>query len=244
MMRWPGLLGRLLGGGRAIDPAADPALLADCGERVRARLEGELGARNRGGRKASLFLFRDFLDRRSCARLIRLIDSEIGPSTLFNDGSPGTGSADVRTSSTHYFAGSHRDAAVLARRIDDLLGLDRAQAETMQGQRYLPGEQYRHHCDFFRTERAHWQRERLRGGQRTWTAMVYLNELKSGGATDFPRLGLSIQPEPGMLVVWDNMTRGGMPNRATIHAGMPVEAGAKYVVTQWYRQGEWVRHSG
>lgn len=237
----PGLLLRLLGGLRRADPEADPAVLAKYGDAVRARLEGEFGARNRGGRKASLFLFRDFLDRRSCARLIRLIDSEIGPSTLFNDGGAETGGAGVRTSSTHYFADSHRDAAMLARRIDDLLGLDRAHAETMQGQRYLPGEQYRHHCDFFRTERAHWQRERLRGGQRTWTAMVYLNNVESGGATDFPRLGLSIQPEAGMLLVWDNITRGGRPNRTTIHAGMPVETGAKYVVTQWYRQNEWVR---
>lgn len=237
----PGLLSRLLGGLRRADPEADPAVLAKYGDAVRARLEGEFGARNRGGRKASLFLFRDFLDRRSCARLIRLIDSEIGPSTLFNDGGAETGGAGVRTSSTHYFADSHRDAATLARRIDDLLGLDRAHAETMQGQRYLPGEQYRHHCDFFRTERAHWQRERLRGGQRTWTAMVYLNNVESGGATDFPRLGLSIQPEAGMLLVWDNITRGGRPNRTTIHAGMPVETGAKYVVTQWYRQNEWVR---
>ena len=237
----PGLLSRLLGGLRRADPEADPAVLAKYGDAVRARLEGEFGARNRGGRKASLFLFRDFLDRRSCARLIRLIDSEIGPSTLFNDGGAETGGAGARTSSTHYFADSHRDAAMLARRIDDLLGLDRAHAETMQGQRYLPGEQYRHHCDFFRTERAHWQRERLRGGQRTWTAMVYLNNVESGGATDFPRLGLSIQPEAGMLLVWDNITRGGRPNRTTIHAGMPVETGAKYVVTQWYRENEWVR---
>lgn len=238
-----GLLSRLLRKG-AVDPQADPARLAAVGASVRGRLEGALGARNRGGRKASLFLFRDFVSDADCARLMRLIDSEIGPSSLFNDGGAGTGGGGVRTSSTHYFADSHRDAAILARRIDDLLGLDRVHAETMQGQRYLPGEQYRHHCDFFRTERAHWQRERLRGGQRTWTVMVYLNHVESGGATDFPRLGFSIQPEPGMLLVWDNMTSGGRPNRATIHAGMPVEAGAKYVVTQWYRQSAWVRYPG
>lgn len=237
------LLSRLLGRG-AVDPQADPALLAQIGAAVRGRLEGDLGARNRGGRKASLFVFRDFLSERDCARLIRLIDSQIGPSTLFNDGGAGTGGEAVRTSSTHYFADSHHEARALARRIDDLLGLDRAHAETMQGQRYLAGERYRHHCDFFRTERAHWQRERLRGGQRTWTAMVYLNAAEAGGATDFPRLDLTIQPEPGMLVAWDNMTPRGRPNRATIHAGLPVEAGRKYVVTQWYRLGEWIRRPG
>lgn len=235
----PRLLSRLLARG-AVDPQAAPARLAAIGAAVRGRLEGELGARNRGGRRGALYVFRDFVSQRDCARLIRLIDSEIGPSTLFNDGGGETGGAAVRTSSTHYFADSHQEARRLARRIDDLLGLDRAHAETMQGQRYLPGEEYRHHCDFFRTERLHWQRERLRGGQRTWTAMAYLNAVEVGGATDFPQLDLSLQPEPGMLVVWNNMTSTGRPNRATLHAGMPVGAGRKYVVTRWYRQGPWV----
>lgn len=234
----PGLLSRLLGRPAADDREADPAKLASVGTAVRARLEREHGARNRGGRRASLFVFRDFMPQPECARLIRLIDSQIGPSTLFNDG----GGAGIRTSSTHYFADDQPEAGEVARRIDALLGLDRAHAETLQGQRYLPGEEYRHHCDFFRTERDHWQRERQRGGQRTWTAMVYLNAVEAGGATDFPRLDLSLNPEPGMLVVWDNMTPRGTPNRATIHAGMPVAAGCKYVLTQWYRLGEWRRH--
>ncbi len=236
----PAWLPRWLGRPGAIDPEADPAVLARQGDSVRARLEGELGARNRGGRRASLYVFRDFVSQRECSRLIRLIDSEIGPSTLFNDG----GGAGIRTSSTHYFADDQRDASALARRIDALLGLERAQAETLQGQRYLPGEQYRHHCDFFYTPREHWQRERRRGGQRTWTAMVYLNAVEAGGATDFPRLDLSLRPESGMLVVWNNMTPRGRPNRSTLHAGMPVEAGFKHVVTQWYRQGTWTRHPG
>lgn len=232
------MLSRIFGRLPEGDPEADPTVLAAHGNQVRARLEGSFGARNRGGRRASLYLFRDFIDQDSCARLIRLIDSKIGPSTLFNDGGNGAG---LRTSSTHYFDASHGDASALARRIDDLLGLERALGETMQGQRYLPGEQYRHHCDFFRTERDHWQRERRRGGQRTWTAMVYLNAVEAGGSTEFPKLDITIQPEAGMLVVWDNMTRRGSPNRATIHAGLPVQAGRKYVVTQWYRAKPWTR---
>lgn len=226
------------------DPEADPAVMARQGEAVRARLEGELGARSRGGHRASLYVFRDFLSPRACTRLIRLIDSEIGPSTLFDDAGPERAGAGVRTSSTHYFADTHRAVATVAKRIDALLGLDRALAETMQGQRYLPGQEYRHHCDFFRTERAHWQRERQRGGQRSWTAMIYLNAVEAGGATGFPRLGLTIEPEPGMLVAWNNMTRSGRPNRATLHAGLPVGAGRKYIVTQWYRQAAWNPHSG
>lgn len=148
------------------------------------------------------------------------------------------GRKGIRTSSTHYF----RDdplAITLGRRIDALLGLERAHAEPLQGQRYLVGEEYRHHRDHFIEERDHWQRERLRGGQRTWTAMLYLNAVEAGGATDFPKLGRSLLPEPGMLVARNNMDRKGRPNAATRHAGMPVEVGCKYVITQWYRLEPW-----
>lgn len=235
----PGLVARLFGRRPAPDPMADPAILARQGSAVRARLEGELGLRNRAGRRGALFVVRDFLSPAECAALISLIEGEIGPSTLFNDGG-----GSVRTSSTHYFAESEALPLRLGERIDALLGLDRAQAETLQGQRYLSGEEYRHHCDFFRIERLHWQTERGRGGQRNWTAMAYLNNVERGGATEFPRLDLTLKPETGMLVVWDNMTRSGEPNRAMIHAGLPVEAGNKYVVTQWYRQSEWRRSPG
>lgn len=231
-----GFVSRLLAGPGAVDPAADPAGLARCGKTTRARLE-ELGARNRGGRRAALYVVRDFVSEPACERLIRLIDSEVAPSTLFNDG----GGAGLRTSSTHYFSNTNPVATALAQRIDSLLGIAPAHAEPMQGQRYLPGEQYRYHCDFFHIERTHWERERQRGGQRTWTAMVYLNAVEGGGATEFPRLDLRFQPEPGTLVVWDNMDTRGRPNRATIHAGLPVLAGRKYVVTRWYRLDQWTQ---
>ena len=233
----PGLLARLFGSAAPHDPSADPAELARIGAAVRDRLEADFGARNRAGRRGALYIFRDFIGEQQCSQLIQLIDSRITPSPLFNDGD----GAGIRTSSTHYFADDQPVAIAVARRIDALLGLDHSHAETLQGQRYLPGEEYRHHCDFFRTDREHWHRERLRGGQRTWTAMLYLNAVEMGGATHFPRLDLSIQPEPDMLVVWNNMSEKGSANYATVHAGQPVLAGRKYVVTQWYRQCSWKR---
>lgn len=232
---------RLLGLGslrRAADAKADPARLAAVGAAVRARLLAEPRAEPRGGHKADLFTVPGFLTAQQCRALIAAIDSEIAPSTLFGDGAGRTGAADLRTSSTHYFRDNPAGVR-LGQRIDALLGLDRAHAEPMQGQRYRVGEQYRHHSDHFRPERDHWRRERLRGGQRTWTAMVYLNAVEAGGATDFPRLSLSIVPEPGLLVVWNNMDRRGRPSPALLHAGLPVEAGEKYVITQWYRLEPW-----
>jgi prolyl 4-hydroxylase len=232
-----GRLAQLLGRGSR-DPMADPATLAAIGDAVRERLRANPQARECGGTSADLFLLPGFLTAQQCKRLIRVIESRIQPSTLFSERQTPRG----RTSSTHYFADEAPETVALGRRIDAALGIERSHAETIQGQRYRVGEEYSHHRDYFREERPHWQQERRRGGQRSWTAMIYLNVVEAGGETEFPDLGLTVTPEPGLLLAWNNMDRHGRPNRRTRHAALPVRAGEKYVITQWYRMDEWSRH--
>jgi prolyl 4-hydroxylase len=40
------------------------------------------------------------------------------------------------------------------------------------------------------------------GGGRFTTAMLYLSPVEAGGRTIFPKLGLSVPPEPGSLLFW------------------------------------------
>src|SRR3546814_2560517 len=61
--------------------------------------------------------------------------------------------------------------------------------ETMQGQRYTAGQQFKPHHDFFYTDQAYWPELERNGGQRTWTAMMFLNATLAGGETFFPRVG-------------------------------------------------------
>lgn len=231
------LLGRLtqLLGRKAPDPEADPATMRGIGQAVRTRLLDDPRVEPAGNGKADLFVMRGLLSPAECRRLIAVIDSRIQPSVLFSERVSPRG----RTSSTHFFAQEAPETQALAGKIAAVTGIAPVHAEPLQGQRYREGEEYRHHRDHFRLDRPHWQTERNRGGQRSWTAMVYLNAVEAGGETEFPELDLSLSPEEGMLVMWDNMDRKGHPNRATRHAALPVVAGTKYVVTQWYRQGEW-----
>src|SRR3546814_1859419 len=71
------------------------------------------------------------------------------------------------------------------------------------------------------------------GGQRTWTAMIYLNDVAEGGATWFPTAGIRVAPKRGLLLAWNNMKPDGTPNEMTLHEGMPVEKGVKYIITKW-----------
>lgn len=222
----------------AADPMQDPTKLGRFGREVRETLRTDQRAAELGGEKADLFVVRDFLSRSECERIVRVIDAKIGPSILFE----GTEVDGFRTSSTHYFDRDDPETTELESRIDGLLGLDHQHAEVTQGQRYQTGQQFKHHYDYFTITEPYWEQEKRRGGQRTWTAMIFLNEPDAGGETDFPELGLSITPETGMLLTWNNMDRHGRPNPATLHAGTPVKAGDKYVITQWYRQEPWTLH--
>jgi prolyl 4-hydroxylase len=78
-------------------------------------------------------------------------------------------------------------------------------------------------------------------GQRTWTAMIFLNDVEEGGATWFPLAGIRVKPKRGLLLAWNNMNPDGSPNVNTLHEGMAVQQGVKYIITKWFREGAWIR---
>ncbi|GMM94065.1 2OG-Fe(II) oxygenase [Qipengyuania sp. MTN3-11] len=201
------------------------------GENVRKRLKGDPGIYQLPTDKAEIFAVGDFLSPEECERFIALIDKIARPSELHE-------SAYVAKFRTSYSGNFDRDDPLVksvSRRIDDLLGMDSENGETIQGQRYLPGQEFKPHNDWFYTDQEYWNIEKDRGGQRCWTAMAFLNHVEEGGHTHFVEVGASIEPKPGVLLIWNNATVEGLPNEGTLHAGTPVISGQKYVLTKWYR---------
>jgi prolyl 4-hydroxylase len=49
------------------------------------------------------------------------------------------------------------------------------------------------------------------------------------------------RPRRGLLLAWNNMAPDGKANPATLHEGMPVVKGVKYIVTKWFREGRWIK---
>lgn len=180
--------------------------------------------------------YRDnFLSADECVALIALIDADRRPSILFAEDDQ----ADFRTSESCDLDTWSPLVRTVDARFAQLLGLPPAHAETLQGQRYGPAQKYSPHHDFFSEKSAYWKKVSAVGGQRTWTAMAYLNVPDAGGGTRFSQLGIEVQPRAGMVVIWNNMTADGSPNADTLHEGRPVEAGAKYVITKWFRERAW-----
>jgi len=213
----------------------DRSRLRRIGRRVRERLAANPAVYQLPTDRAELFAVGDFLSGEECGRLIAMIDAVAKPSRAF-DAEYASG---YRTSYSGDVDPHDPFVKRIQRRIDDLLGMDPTYGETIQGQRYLPGQQFQAHTDWFPANTPYWETEKDRGGQRSITAMAFLNKVDEGGHTDFPQLGLSIEPRPGALLIWNNADAEGVPNPLTLHAGTPVMRGVKHIITKWYRVRRW-----
>ncbi len=145
----------------------------------------------------------------------------------------------VRTSSEASFDPVMENSALrLAQlRITAAAGIDLPHAEQLTVLHYAPGQQYRPHRDYLppgtlRMDRPH-------AGNRARTAIVYLNAVEAGGATEFPVPGLRVEPFPGRAVIFDNLLADGSADADSLHTGTPVERGEKWLATLWIRQGRY-----
>jgi prolyl 4-hydroxylase len=213
----------------------DQAALARLGASVRERLETDPSVHRLPAEEIEIYAVGEFLTPPECDRLIAIIDAVAQPSLLY------TTPYDVGHRTSYSGDVDHSDPFVrmIERRIDDLLGIPPEFGETVQGQRYHPGQEFKAHQDYFHTTQSYWQQEKRRGGQRSWTAMAFLNDVEEGGATEFPTIGLRIPPQAGALLIWNNMNPDGTPNPLTLHAGTPVVRGVKHIITKWYRSRDW-----
>lgn len=205
-------------------PDADPAWIAS-----HARVQRV------PSKDLTLFIQRDFLSPDECAQVIARIDADRRPSTIAD----ANGDGYFRTSETCDLDHGDPFVAAINARLDSFAGIATQYGETIQGQRYGVGQEFKAHTDYFEPKGADYDRFCAVAGNRTWTLMVYLNEPAAGGATRFTKIGKTVQPEAGKLLAWNNRITPDRFNPASIHHGMKVRSGVKHVITKWYRERPW-----
>ena len=204
-------------------------------EPIVARLLAQPGLQKVPSPKLDLFIARDFIGALLCEALIERIDAVRRPSTI----AAANGDATFRTRETGDLSATDPVVQAVEARLAAFTGLDPAYGEPLQGQRYAVGQEFKGHTDYFDPQGADFAQYCSVAGNRTWTVMVYLNQPEAGGATRFKAVDKIIQPETGKLVAWNNRRPDGSLNPATLHQGMKVRTGVKYVITKWYREREW-----
>jgi len=182
-----------------------------------------------------IYQYENFLTNKECTDLIKLIGSRLRASTVADKDDTCLVN-EYRTSKTAtlgYF--SDPFFLTIDKKISNLLNLNPFLGEVMQGQKYSPGEYYKEHYDFFSPFSDEFKTYCEWMGQRTWTTMIYLNDVHEGGETYFKYLNLKIKPRKGLLVAWNNLYLNGFPNYKTMHEALPPAKEEKYIITKWWR---------
>ncbi len=186
--------------------------------------------------KAQMYVWRKFLVPEICDAVIALIDRQLRDSTTAD----AFADPKVRTSRTSDIGMLGHDLIMqLDELIAEALGIHWSYTDITQGQRYDLEQEYKAHYDYFPPGTREHQVFCQFLGQRTWTFMIYLNDVSEGGGTRFRRLEKTIMPEKGKAVIWNNLNMDGTVNPHTIHHGMKVRKGRKYIITKWFRERGW-----
>lgn len=181
----------------------------------------------------NLYLIENFLEKDICHELSRQIKVNSIPSTITNKNEK---DKYFRTSQTCHLDMSSSIVKKTDGQICNYLSIPTERSENIQGQYYQVGNEFKPHTDWFNPRsREEWKEYGAKLGQRTWTFMIYLNDVEEGGETVFPKYGVKIKPKIGRAVVWLNLLPDGEGDHETLHWGTPVEKGEKLIITKWFR---------
>ncbi|GAB3023868.1 2OG-Fe(II) oxygenase [Oleiagrimonas citrea] len=167
-----------------------------------------------------------------CEQLIELARPRLDRSlTVRQDG--GNQVDEARTSRGMFF---NPGESPLIERIDarmaELAGLPTSHGEGLQVLHYLPGQQYEPHFDWFDSSKDGFKLVTLKGGQRVATIIMYLNTPAGGGGTHFPNAGVTVTARRGSALYFAYQHG----DQASLHAGLPVTEGEKWIATKWLRE--------
>eukprot|EP00977_Amphora_coffeiformis_P004378 scaffold935_cov155-Amphora_coffeaeformis.AAC.6 len=96
---------------------------------------------------------------------------------------------------------------------------------------------------FYRTHHDYIDHQKDRNcGPRILTFFLYLSDVEEGGGTDFPDLGITVQPKLGRAVLWPSV-RNESPLRVDKrmrHQALPVIQGTKFAANAWIHMYDYV----
>ena len=109
--------------------------------------------------------------------------------------------------------------------------------------KYETGGEYKHHNDYFMKGEQYYETSMYKGGQRVFSTILYLNDNFVGGETDFPKYNLTVKPKTGLVFTWRNLNLDGSVNEDSLHGGLPVTEGKKYIIVVWTRENSYLGKS-
>ena len=187
-----------------------------------------------------LYVVDNFLSNVECDAFIEASEGRLQPSTVIN--LDNEFQHENRTSENCWIEHDANDIVhEVSKRFSILVQMPIRNAEQYKLVYYKKGAQYKPHFDSFDYETEDGKKYWEPGGQRMITVIAYLNDVEEGGETGFPELGINIPPKKGDAVVFHNTLTNDTAthpkiNPRSLHGGMPVIKGEKWMVNLWFRE--------
>jgi prolyl 4-hydroxylase len=181
-------------------------------------------------------LLDNFMTHEECDAFCELSKSTLTKSTVVDDITGASVGHEHRTSMGTYFTLGQNDLVKkIEARIAEITGTPVPNGEGIQILNYAGGGEYRPHFDYF-PDNSGGRVHTAKSGQRTITVIMYLNDVKAGGATVLPEINLSVYPKKGSALYFSYFNSKGQVDPATLHGGSPVIDGEKWIATKWIRE--------
>jgi len=180
-------------------------------------------------------LSRAFATREECAHLMGRVGDSLAQPREYRRKSSINDDAEIENFSGRGrpLGAMHTDAVVrcLERRIAEMTQWPIDAFEPCSIIRYQSSEEYRPHVDFFSREQIELNRSEGTdfGGQRIATFLLYLRAPEAGGETVYDKAGVTVTGESGLGVLHYNVTPDGVPDEQSLHSGLPVKRGEKWL---------------
>jgi len=124
----------------------------------------------------------------------------------------------------------------LMTRISSIVRLPPEHAETSKLIRYEGEQLFDVHYDGY-DENGATREDFIKGGQRLFTTICYLNDIEEEGQTAFPNLKIAVRPKLGRVLVFaNNLLASNEVHPDSAHVGFGPTSGLKWVMTVWWRE--------
>jgi prolyl 4-hydroxylase len=173
----------------------------------------------------------DVLNEIECNQLI-----ELGSKQLIEAKTLGKEIEGYRTAENSWIFEENELTEKIKNIVNKETGLPIENQENIHIVKYNIGGEYKSHHDFFHPNTDYYESSMGNAGQRVYSCIFYLNDNFIGGGTEFTNKNIKINPKIGRLLIWRNLYESGKLDYDSMHAGLPVEEGEKWIAIVWVRE--------
>lgn len=183
----------------------------------------------------------EFLTREERTHILRMVGGAMTSPEQYSDrGTRGSAESEFFNGSGMAFGTLDSDTIVrcIERRVVAATNWDMEKIDPCSVISYKPGQEYRPHVDYFENHEIRDMRDKMNdnAGQRVVTFLMCLQAADRGGETAYPETNVTVTHATGAAMMHYNVLPDGNPDKLSLHHGMPVEAGEKWVLRTTLRE--------